>query len=65
MFSRVENQSYLPLTIITLGISYVKEGVEMDHLIEATKATTAHFFFQELPDGYQTPAGIHLTFILK
>ncbi|KAL1822889.1 hypothetical protein ACET3Z_009667 [Daucus carota] len=53
----VSQEPTLFATTIALNILYGKEGADMNHIIEAAKASDAHSFIQGLPDGYQTQVG--------
>ncbi|TYH01102.1 hypothetical protein ES288_A09G030400v1 [Gossypium darwinii] len=53
----VSQEPTLYATTIKENILFGKEDAEMDEIIEAAKASNAHNFISELPQGYDTQVG--------
>lgn len=53
----VSQEPALFATTIAGNILFGKDGADMDQIIEAARASNAHSFIQELPDGYDTQVG--------
>lgn len=61
----VSQEPALFATTIAGNILFGKDGADMDQIIEAAKASNAHSFIQELPDGYDTQVGfLHNSFLV-
>ncbi|KAK9129443.1 hypothetical protein Sjap_009930 [Stephania japonica] len=53
----VSQEPALFATSIAENILYGREDANMEHIVEAAKASNAHSFIQSLPDGYNTQVG--------